>query len=955
MGQTGSLTSKAKVLPCLQVYTTWSREEMSGLLTRCQRELGETFALRQVEFEFLVGRELVPFSASRMQFVDVLDTDKNGLVDKLEVMLLVTLLSSLANAAKVTFMFELFNFNNKGYLIRSELSLLLHSISRVAVKADPTLGPAPSYSLLQDLVQIAFEHFCRIDPAGVALRKPELVSFAAEVVHVQTYLDAWRGHASQVLLPKEEKWRDAFFPCNETALAPSRDWTGQQGAPPGEFCYWRRKELVGNMDKNDLASGCRVLFAHKTRAIKSVDKRVCYEGPGVLGNGLLAQGMLADRWILNGLAACLSRPRLLANSLFAPTEQEHDKGRFCVRLYEGGSWRSVFVDDRIPCAPDFCPLFAHSSDSSECWPLLFEKALAKYLGGSYAHVGMCSLRPDAVTMGLRLLSGGHCFKVPTADWKWESAGSHLPDPALDGGLFLHLMRGEGSIVAFGRSEALSMHHSTLQHSPRLDWPHGFLFPVVLTGQRDDGYKYVVVRDAFGHLVPPTDPYSTPGDEASGHCRIHHLQLEDVPLMFDTLFVCRFPDATRVGADREGFPQWKTRVCKAQSKGQRNPAKFLLTVSDPPPPPPLQPKEAALRLSKMREKVAGMTAGDSDVVTQGMINRFNYDRPRMVPGEIGTAIKQEPTQEDLDRLERLRKEEQNVPASVALTVASSCDWFVAGSPEAGAKIRVRVVPSIKTLKMLRLRKAQQEAKEEAKRLAQLEYKRRQMELLAAKEHDEPPPEEAGAAVEAEAEAEAKAEIEAEVKIDKGKQDDPTAAAAAAAAASVPPKKKITFAQKEAILKEEFFEVRCSANTSWLSQSLSLWPGDYYVSVDVSFAMPHDRRLALTTPLSPTEAPWLDNRPHEVDSVWCQVSSAGAFALDALSAEQCPKYASSVASIAVRPEKFPFSFETPAEASSRGLDAMLSRLKSETVMLDADYVATRMKLKKLYKTAKRAELL
>ena len=679
MGQTGSFTRKAAIAPSLLDFTKWGRQEMKDFYHRSQYELSETFALRQTEFEFLLGRNLINFSVARELFENMLDTDKNKLVDKFEVMLLVTLLSSLTNAEKVELMFELFNFNQKGYLIRSEVSLLLRSISRVVEKADPKISSS-SLSLLDDLVEIAYKHYCKIDPRGIALRKPELVKFAAEVVHLQSYLDAWRGHAGQVLLPKAENWRDPFFPCNESSISPSAEWI-QQGAPPAHFVYWRRKEMIGNDDKNDMASGCRVLFTHKTKTIKSIDKRLCYNGPGVLGNGLLVQGILADRWILNGLAACISRPKLFS-SLFAFTGQE-GIGRFCVRLFEGAGWRSVFVDDRIPCAPDYLPLFSHSSDSNECWPVIFEKALAKYLG-SFGHVGLCSLRLDSVTMGMRLLTGGHCMKIPCADFVWDSVSPD--DPALDGALFVNKMRAEGSIVAFGRSEALAMHNSTIKHSPRLGWPHGFVFPVVLTVQKDDGYKFIVVRDAFGYLVPPTDPYTTQGDTASGHCHIHEVRVDVLPQMFDTMFICRFPDATRVGADREGFPQWKTKICKQKSKGLQNPAMFLVTISEPPPRPPIVSKEATLRLSKMRERANDVTAGDLDVVTQGMINRFNYDRPRMVPGEIGTATKSELTEEEREREDRMKREVEEEPASVAMTVSSSCDWIVAGSVEAGAKIR-----------------------------------------------------------------------------------------------------------------------------------------------------------------------------------------------------------------------------------------------------------------------------
>ena len=53
------------------------------------------------------------------------------------------------------------------------------------------------------------------------------------------------------------------------------------------------------------------------------------------------KGLLADRYLLNPLAAMTGRPDLLT-SAFATTKQE-DFGRFSIRLFEGCGWRNVYV------------------------------------------------------------------------------------------------------------------------------------------------------------------------------------------------------------------------------------------------------------------------------------------------------------------------------------------------------------------------------------------------------------------------------------------------------------------------------------------------------------------------------------------------------------------------------------------------------------------------------------
>jgi len=54
---------------------------------------------------------------------------------------------------------------------------------------------------------------------------------------------------------------------------------------------------------------------------------------GVIGKGIIKQGLFADRWILNAVAAIIAQP-LVAQELFASTGQE-DRGRFNVRIFEG--------------------------------------------------------------------------------------------------------------------------------------------------------------------------------------------------------------------------------------------------------------------------------------------------------------------------------------------------------------------------------------------------------------------------------------------------------------------------------------------------------------------------------------------------------------------------------------------------------------------------------------------
>lgn len=230
--------------------------------------------------------------------------------------------------------------------------------------------------------------------------------------------------------------------ADELAIAPSRDWL-KAGFPPPSFVRWRRLENVG-------AGGCHKLFSHSSSFAKTLEKKVLYYGRGLFANGQLVQGFLANRWMLNAFAVCLGRPETIVES-FSSTGQE-SVGRYCAKFYENSGWRSVFVDSRIPCTHDCQALFTRSSDALEYWPLVLEKAAAKYFG-SYAHIGSCGSRPDASLFALRLLTGGHVIRHNVQDFAWKSSNLDVLHGQRDGSAFISEAFEAGALVAFGRSQA----------------------------------------------------------------------------------------------------------------------------------------------------------------------------------------------------------------------------------------------------------------------------------------------------------------------------------------------------------------------------------------------------------------------------------------------------------------------------------------------------------------------
>ena len=371
----------------LKPFTAWGEDELAQLLERNNTELADTFALRFGEFEILVGRNSCNYQNLKSLFSDLFDTDGNKLVDKFEVLCVLGMASTLSVKKKVEYFFDIFNFNAKGYLTKSEISLMIKTVSKGMYKADKSPG-CPNDKILDAFVAAVLS-YARCDETKQSIRKPELVVFSANTVEVRGFLESWRGVASQVLLPEGVLWRDPFFTASQSSITPSDLWL-RLGLPPEQFVRWRRTDKVGE--------GCTKLFSHVATILKTPDKRVMYCGTGLLGDGYFRQGLLSDRWLLNALAVAVVRPKVV-EELFGFTGQE-DSGRFCVRFFEGGGSRALFVDNRIPCSVLCEPLFSSSSDPMEYWPLLVEKAAAKYLR-SYGDLAKCGLVPDSTMMAIR--------------------------------------------------------------------------------------------------------------------------------------------------------------------------------------------------------------------------------------------------------------------------------------------------------------------------------------------------------------------------------------------------------------------------------------------------------------------------------------------------------------------------------------------------------------------------
>ena len=571
MGQAGSVTAKAVVHPLLRVFTTWTEKRIQELVRRCTDDLSDTFALRFGEFEHLLNRELVVFTLARDIFRVIFDTDNNKLVDKYEVTCLAILMSSVSTQKKIEYLFDIFDFGGKDFMSMAEAKLMFITVVNASHKAD-SRPSKPTPNFIEILQETLFTIYCRHDTSHdfedtpvVNIRKKDLVSYAGNTADVRGFLEFWRGIASQVLIPETLKWRDPWFLAAHRSIVPSPEWMAQ-GHPPPSFVCWRRHGNVGK--------GATRLLSHRVTQLKTADKMRVYSGPGIIGTGQLRQGLLADRWLLNAIAMAIMRPKCITE-LFSFTGQE-ERGRFCARIFEGGSWRSVFVDDRIPCGPDGDALFSKSSDDAEFFLMLYEKAVAKYLK-SFAFLGSCGMRADAVYTAARWMTGGHVMRAAVTDFSWKSLDSE--NRGESGFPFITELLKEGSIVSFGRSEGMVLTGFTMGQVPWEGPPHGRFFPVIGT-ELVKGYKILLLRDAWGTIKSATTNELGP-NLATGHNREFPVRIEDLADSFDTICVIRFPDALRHSAEELKLKPWSTHLLKAQTGGPQKPSSFVLRIPEPP--------------------------------------------------------------------------------------------------------------------------------------------------------------------------------------------------------------------------------------------------------------------------------------------------------------------------------------------------------------------------------------
>lgn len=382
MGANGSnLVSKATVDKSLKRFTAWGKEEIMSMRVRHFHDLGGRFALAPRQFAALLDTSE---NEARGIFHNTFDTDRNGLVDALEVLASMAMLSCMAIKDKIDFVYSLYDFNSSGDITIDEMTIMLRTVASGCGKLDKSIK-APEVKEIEDLTKWAF---LKADKdADGELAKYEFDAFCMSNPTTKTFLEYWADGSNQVVLRRGEIWKDPLFaPDGASIYRVVRD--APAGMIPASIVSWMRPE--------ELCPGEPKLYGDGSQGLTARELR---------------KGQLANQWFINALALVASQRSVLRSVFVASGQEKH--GRYCIRFFKEERWVNVSIDDYLPCDPLGRPLFARSPDPNEIWAMLIEKAYAKL------HECYENLVYGTIQYALRDLTGGTVEKVDLNSKKWE--------------------------------------------------------------------------------------------------------------------------------------------------------------------------------------------------------------------------------------------------------------------------------------------------------------------------------------------------------------------------------------------------------------------------------------------------------------------------------------------------------------------------------------------------------
>ncbi|XP_075234910.1 calpain-1 catalytic subunit-like [Lycorma delicatula] len=193
----------------------------------------------------------------------------------------------------------------------------------------------------------------------------------------------------------------------------SRYWTVERprGTKAANYHALRRacRERGALFEDVEFPPSPRALFRHKKPPFQPIvwmrPHEMCQRPRFMTESGMVnvEPGELGDSWFLAAVSSLSLTPRFLERVV--PSDQSFDTttsycGLFRFRFWHFGEWKEVLIDDRLPTYRGRL-IYLHSTNPTEFWAALLEKAYAK-IYGCYENLSV----GGSTTRALQDLTGG---------------------------------------------------------------------------------------------------------------------------------------------------------------------------------------------------------------------------------------------------------------------------------------------------------------------------------------------------------------------------------------------------------------------------------------------------------------------------------------------------------------------------------------------------------------------